>query len=317
MSAPLVVVATPVYNGARYLAEALESVAAQTWPNLLHIVLDNASADATAAILARAQARDRRLRVRRNGETLPIMQNWSAAFALVPPEAAYVRILCADDRLAPDAIVRTVALARSDPAITVVLCGEETAAGLETWNWPSARSVFDGPAMAAALLRSEVGVTAPHALYRADLLARRRPFFDPSLICGDLDALLWAMRQGKVGYVHAPLAFTRDHAGSNSATVMRRDFLHYAEWLVCLARHGPGALSEAELQRLRRAFLRHYLRRMLRWGLTERRGALVREHLRRLERFALKPRAFDYLDAAIDWPLKELGLRPHWRGYPY
>ena len=39
---PLVAIATPVYNGAEYLADTMACVQAQTYPNLVHCVLDNA-----------------------------------------------------------------------------------------------------------------------------------------------------------------------------------------------------------------------------------------------------------------------------------
>ncbi len=50
-SQPPVAVVTPVLNGEEFLAETMDSVQAQTYPNLVHIVLDNASTDATAQIV--------------------------------------------------------------------------------------------------------------------------------------------------------------------------------------------------------------------------------------------------------------------------
>ena len=52
-AAPLVSVVTVCRNAAATLEACLESVAAQSWPAVEHIVIDGASTDGTAAILAR------------------------------------------------------------------------------------------------------------------------------------------------------------------------------------------------------------------------------------------------------------------------
>lgn len=50
---PLVSILIPVYNGANYLAEAIDSALAQTWKPLEVVVIDDGSEDETAAICAR------------------------------------------------------------------------------------------------------------------------------------------------------------------------------------------------------------------------------------------------------------------------
>jgi glycosyltransferase involved in cell wall biosynthesis len=52
---PLISIVTPVFNGAEYLAELIESVRTQDYPRIEHIVIDDGSTDggATAAVLKR------------------------------------------------------------------------------------------------------------------------------------------------------------------------------------------------------------------------------------------------------------------------
>ncbi len=64
---PLISVILPVYNGAAYLAEALESLTGQTESDFECIAVDDGSTDATPDILTAHSRRDPRLRV----ETLP------------------------------------------------------------------------------------------------------------------------------------------------------------------------------------------------------------------------------------------------------
>jgi len=50
---PLVSIVTPSYNAERFIAETIESVHSQDYPNIEHIVIDGASTDGTQQILAR------------------------------------------------------------------------------------------------------------------------------------------------------------------------------------------------------------------------------------------------------------------------
>ena len=70
---PLVSVAMATYNGERWLPEQLDSIYAQTWPELEVVVTDDASTDGTAEILER-YARERGLRYEVNPERLGLVK---------------------------------------------------------------------------------------------------------------------------------------------------------------------------------------------------------------------------------------------------
>src|SRR5262245_31931738 len=53
----------PVYNGAKYIGTAIDSILCQTLQNFELLVLDDGSTDDTPAILARCATSDRRIRV--------------------------------------------------------------------------------------------------------------------------------------------------------------------------------------------------------------------------------------------------------------
>jgi GT2 family glycosyltransferase len=65
--APLASVIVPTLNGAHLLPDCLDSLVAQTYPNLEVIVADGASTDATPDLIARAYPTVRLLRLRQNG----------------------------------------------------------------------------------------------------------------------------------------------------------------------------------------------------------------------------------------------------------
>ncbi len=65
---PAVSIGMPVYNGAKYIREALDSLLAQSFTDFELIISDNASADETQAICEAYAARDTRIRYVRQPE---------------------------------------------------------------------------------------------------------------------------------------------------------------------------------------------------------------------------------------------------------
>ena len=96
---PRVAVIVPAYNFARYIADALESVLAQTLADWECVVVDDGSTDETATVAARFAAADSRIRLLRQPN-----RGVSAArnLALRASTAGMVQFLDADDRLVPD-----------------------------------------------------------------------------------------------------------------------------------------------------------------------------------------------------------------------
>ncbi len=72
---PLVSVITPVYNGAAYLQECVQSVLAQTYENFEYLIVDNCSTDGSFKIAKKAAATDRRINVIRCQDHVGIIQN--------------------------------------------------------------------------------------------------------------------------------------------------------------------------------------------------------------------------------------------------
>src|SRR5262249_5330579 len=81
-SVPLVSIAVPVYNGERYLREALDSALAQDYPHIDIIICATDSTDSPESI-ARANAeKNARIRYWRNPEDLGAVRNFGQSFAL-------------------------------------------------------------------------------------------------------------------------------------------------------------------------------------------------------------------------------------------
>ena len=63
---PRVSIGLPVYNGARYLRECLDSLVAQTYRDIEIVICDNASTDDTESICREFALSDARIRYYRN-----------------------------------------------------------------------------------------------------------------------------------------------------------------------------------------------------------------------------------------------------------
>ncbi len=99
MSLPEVSVCIPVYNGARYLAETLESVCRQDYPALQVVVTVEPSTDASWEIVEQARTRfpGCDLVAVRNPRQLGMAANWNRGLELARGD--FVKVMGQDDRL--------------------------------------------------------------------------------------------------------------------------------------------------------------------------------------------------------------------------
>lgn len=93
---PQVSIGMPVYNGAAYIREALDSLLAQTFKDFELIISDNASTDDTQAICEEYARRDPRIRYVRQGENKGVLANFQ--FVLDQAKGDYFMWAAADDR---------------------------------------------------------------------------------------------------------------------------------------------------------------------------------------------------------------------------
>lgn len=114
---PRITVGVPVYNGERFLDEALASLAAQTLRDLEVIVLDNASVDGTAAIAADFVRRDARFHYRRHPTNIGPVANFNALVRLA--RAPLFKWLAADDRLQPEFLERCVRALETESGVVL------------------------------------------------------------------------------------------------------------------------------------------------------------------------------------------------------
>lgn len=116
-SVPRVTVGIPVYNGERYLAEAIESALAQTYSDLEVVIADNASTDATPQICEAYAAQDDRVRYVRNPENLGASANYERVFEL--SKAEYFCWMPADEAMMPRYLEALVPVLDEEPDVVL------------------------------------------------------------------------------------------------------------------------------------------------------------------------------------------------------
>jgi glycosyltransferase involved in cell wall biosynthesis len=79
---PVLTVGMPVYNGARWIRQAIDSLLGQRFTDFELVISDNASTDATEAICRAVAARDARVRYHRNDTNIGVLRNYNRVFEL-------------------------------------------------------------------------------------------------------------------------------------------------------------------------------------------------------------------------------------------
>jgi glycosyltransferase involved in cell wall biosynthesis len=308
-SDPLVAVLTPLYNGEEFLVETLECVQGQTYPNVVHVIVDNGSTDASPEILARYANARTPVIVHRFEETVPVAQNYQRTLDHLPEGAKYFRYLAADDTMPADSIEKMVALAESEADIHIVgsMCsrGENTAdAGYENRGLPVDRQVFDGDWIAKTYLQGlHSCMRLGHTLFRTEVARRRRPFFTPDTMGSDVAAILDVCHGVKFGFVHEDLGFMRDHKGALSNTAAKELKTEMTEWLDWIDEFGPRYMTPREYEYRVWWQLQMYYRSLLRWRFIDRRGDIADTHYKRLASEGRAPNLLDYALALVAFPL--------------
>jgi glycosyltransferase involved in cell wall biosynthesis len=156
---PLVSVVMPVRNGARWLDEAIDSIARQTLSDLELLIVDDGSTDETPQILDDWSHRDSRIRVLRQTDCgLAAALNYGLAEA----RGRYLARLDADDCAMPARLERQVGVLQQNPSIGLL------------GSWAERIDEYGRP---QAQLKPE---TQPDKL--ADIIGRANPFVHSSVM---------------------------------------------------------------------------------------------------------------------------------------
>ena len=202
---PVVTLGLPVFNGERFVAEAIASLQAQSWPRIEILISDNASTDGTERICREAAKRDHRIRYIRQSINLGSSANFEV---LAHESRGNLFAWCAhDDRRRPTFVEACVAELQRRPE--AVLCNsrveflDERGDVLRDWpdrnfaTWHSTR-----PERAQRLV-DHVNWVDMYGLIRRDALIRCLPI--PPIWGGDVILSMKLLMLGEFAKVEEPL----------------------------------------------------------------------------------------------------------------
>jgi glycosyltransferase involved in cell wall biosynthesis len=268
-SQPLVSVIIPVYNGAEFLAESIDSILAQTYSNWDCTIINNCSTDDSSGIAHRYAAKDSRIQVHENQQFLRAVPNYNVGLRQISAESKYCKIVFADDWIFPECLERMVAVGERHPSVGIVgaygLQGRQVMwAGL-----PCPSTLVPGREVCRKLFLENLYVfgTGTSLLYRSSLVRNREPFYNESNLHADSEVCVALLRTCDFGFVNQVLTYTRVRAGSLTSFTNDINTL-IAGRLYDLVTYGKDYLTPAEFEScLDRQLAEYYefLARSLRW----------------------------------------------------
>jgi glycosyltransferase involved in cell wall biosynthesis len=214
---PTVSVVVPTHNGARYVAATLASALAQRGEDLEVLVCDDASSDATAAVVARFGA-DPRLRVVPPAGQLGAVANWNRGLAAA--RGRYVTVLCQDDLLLAGCLSAQLSALAAYPGSVLCAVGRRVVGPsgrvyLPRVGSPLPTGRHDRDRVLGACLRRATNVLGePSALLLDRAAALKVGGFRPCGYVSDLDLWLRMLELGDAAVLSRTLVAFRVHQES-------------------------------------------------------------------------------------------------------
>lgn len=211
---PRVSIGLPVFNGERYLEQALRGILAQTLQDFELIISDNASTDRTQEICRSFAAGDRRIRYSRNDRNIGGGNNFNRTFLLSAGE--YFFWCTYDDKVGPFYAARCVEILDAHPE--VVLCYSRIAEMDADGNAIGVEDAHDARSPAAfrrfrKLAAIEHSCQAIYGMARAE--AMRKTLLWLNHTDSDRTYLAELSLHGQFYQIQEPLFYRRNYSGNS------------------------------------------------------------------------------------------------------
>lgn len=227
---PLVSVCIPAYNNADYISETIDCILNQTYKNIELVICDDHSTDKTIEVIQSYS--DPRVKLFLNEKNLGMSGNWNNCLNHCTGE--FIKLICADDMLANDALEKEVMALINHPS--AVMSESDTQFRDLQGNTKGSYTRYkksglvDGKVIARAGLFSRNLFGAPlNNTFRRSVLEQVHGF-DPSFkYILDYDFWVSIACHGDVYIIHEPLNYFRLRSDSNTGKVLTTEQKAYVE----------------------------------------------------------------------------------------
>ncbi len=183
---PLVSVVMPVYNGVRFVQEAVSSILQQTFCDFELLIIDDCSTDGSFPLLKEIARNDQRIRLFHNNRNLGISKTRNKGIQL--SRGKYIAVLDCDDIAMPDRLEKQVSFLEDHPHFGLItgnlIIIDENSREIGHRRYPS-----EDEAIRRVMLRYNP-FAQPASMYRRSLCDSVGMYREDMTSCADYDLFL-------------------------------------------------------------------------------------------------------------------------------
>ncbi|XAG07680.1 glycosyltransferase [Vibrio metschnikovii] len=211
MSSPKVSVVMSVYNGEKYLEEAIQSILDQTFTDFEFIIINDGSIDKTLEIIQSYINKDNRI-VLISRENKGLITSLNEGLNLA--KGQYIARMDADDVSLPDRLSEQVKVMEEKKE--VIICGTWIRKLYEDGNTELSKYYVNDSAIKAKLVRA-CCFAHPTVMLRADIFKKNLLFYEQEYLHAE-DYALWAKASSYGNFYNIPKVLLNYRVLNNSIT---------------------------------------------------------------------------------------------------
>lgn len=246
INTPLVSAIMTVYNGEKFLAEAIDSVLAQTYKHFELLILNDGSRDATEKIILEKQKSDSRIKYYKNEKNAGLSKTKNQIIPLTA--GPYVAIVDGDDINAPDRFEKQVAALNNNSNVQIVGSSMRLINGrgeaCDSWEYSTADADIKKGLTVSTTMAN------PSAMFRREVFFKLEGYDENLSICEDWEFFYRAARYFNFMNLPECLVSYRIHDSNTSVNKLEYTVL----FAVCFKNNLSGACFNLDLKGLVNAY---------------------------------------------------------------